>query len=92
MHACMLILFQEALELLERYYQHLDHKQGDTRALAFRQASCTIKALPRYIYYYDKTYFLCVSSNRKVMKPEEVADLHRIGKHSMRVIKVQNTV
>ena len=38
---------QDALELLERYYQHLDHKQGDTRALAYRQASCVLKALPK---------------------------------------------
>lgn len=39
----------EALELLEKYYQFLDHKQGDTRALAFGQASCTIKTLPKRV-------------------------------------------
>ncbi|XP_064382969.1 DNA-directed DNA/RNA polymerase mu-like isoform X2 [Halichondria panicea] len=42
-------ILTDALELLERYYQHLDHKEGDTRALAFRQASCTLKVLPRKV-------------------------------------------
>ena len=36
---------QEALEKLEGYYQY---KEEDSRALAFRQASCTVKALPWY--------------------------------------------
>ena len=46
---CFCHNIQEALELLEKYYQFLDHKQGDTRALAFGQASCTIKTLPKYV-------------------------------------------
>ena len=41
------VCYQDALELLERYYQHVDYKQGDTRPLAFRQASCALKALPK---------------------------------------------
>ena len=41
------VCYQDALELLERYYQHVDYKQGDTRSLAFRQASCALKALPK---------------------------------------------
>ena len=41
------ISLQDALELMERHYLHVDYKQGDTRALAFRQASCVLKALPR---------------------------------------------
>lgn len=63
-------VFTDALELLERYYQHVDHKLKDTRALAFRQASCVLKALPR-----------------KVAHINEVAHLHRIGRHSAQVIE-----
>ena len=48
-HIVSAYLVKNALELLERYYHHVDYQHGDTRALAFRKASCAIKVFPKFV-------------------------------------------
>lgn len=39
--------FQEALEILEKNASYIDREHGESRALAFRRASCALKSYPR---------------------------------------------
>jgi len=41
------MLLQKALDVLERYYLHLDYKSGDTRSMAFRRAAAAVRAFPK---------------------------------------------
>ncbi|XP_065919109.1 fidgetin-like protein 1 isoform X2 [Dysidea avara] len=44
----------KALEVLEKYYLHLDYKSGDTRSMAFRRAAAAIKAFPKKMKAVDE--------------------------------------
>eukprot|EP00731_Ephydatia_muelleri_P020471 Em0013g198a len=64
--------FHDALELLERYNEYLGHKEGDTRALAFRRASCVLKSLPRKVTHIDQVNALHCIGKHSAQVIEEI--------------------
>ena len=40
-------ILQEAFEILEKHASYIDREHGESRALAFRKASCALKSYPR---------------------------------------------
>lgn len=47
----VIIILQDALEILERHAVYVDSGQRDSRALAFRRAACALKSYPKYVKF-----------------------------------------